>query len=108
MAMFFIRDVYHQSDSRDLYKEGKSMIIRVCVGSSCYLKGSQEIVGLLQKAVAEHHFEDKVSLQGTLCIGKCNRVGVSLQVDDDVFVGITPENFEEFFNQNILNRLIEG
>ena len=30
------------------------MIIQVCVGSSCHLKGSPEIVELLQKAVEEY------------------------------------------------------
>ncbi len=78
-------------------------IVQVCVGSSCHLKGSAEIVELLQKAVEEHHLEDEVVLAGSFCIGKCNRVGVTVQVNDDVHVGITRENFKEFFNNNILN-----
>ncbi|MBQ7346844.1 MAG: (2Fe-2S) ferredoxin domain-containing protein [Clostridia bacterium] len=79
------------------------MIVQVCVGSSCHLKGSAEIVELLQKAVEEHHIEDEVTLAGSFCIGKCNRVGVTIQVEDDVHVGITRDNFREFFNKNILN-----
>ncbi|MBO5859305.1 MAG: NAD(P)H-dependent oxidoreductase subunit E [Clostridia bacterium] len=79
------------------------MIVQVCVGSSCHLKGSPEIVELLQNAVAEHHLEDEVTLAGSFCIGKCNRVGVTIQVDDEVHVGITKENFKEFFNENILS-----
>ena len=38
------------------------MIIQVCVGSSCHLKGSPEIVELLQKAVEEYHLEDELRL----------------------------------------------
>ena len=79
------------------------VIVQVCVGSSCHLKGSPEIVELLQKAVKEHHLEDEVTLAGSFCIGKCNRVGVTIQVNDDVHVGITKENFKEFFNENILS-----
>ena len=78
------------------------LIVQVCVGSSCHLKGSYEIVELLERAVQEHHLEDDVVLSGSFCIGKCNRVGVTVQVNDDVHVGVTRENFREFFNKNIL------
>ena len=71
-------------------------------GSSCHLKGSQDIVELLESAIKEHNIEDDVVLSGSFCIGKCNRVGVTVQVNDDVHVGITRENFREFFYKNIL------
>lgn len=79
------------------------LIVQVCVGSSCHLKGSGEIVELLESAVAQHHIEDEVVLTGSFCIGKCNRVGVTVQVNDDVHVGITTENFRDFFKKNILD-----
>ena len=81
------------------------MIIQVCVGSSCHLKGSPEIVELLQKAVEEYNLSNDVTLAGSFCIGKCNRVGVTIQVDDDIHVGVTKENFKEFFNDNVLSKL---
>ncbi len=81
------------------------MIVQICVGSSCHLKGSQEIVELLQEAVAENRLEDEITLAGSFCVGKCNRTGVTVQVDDDIFPGITKENFKEFFAENILARL---
>ena len=77
------------------------LIVQVCVGSSCHLKGSADIVELLQKAVEEYRIEDDVTLVGSFCIGKCNRVGVTVQVNDDVYVGITRENFREFFTEHI-------
>ncbi len=79
------------------------LFVQVCVGSSCHLKGSYEIVELFESAVKEHHIEDDVVLSGSFCIGKCNRVGVTVQVNDDVHVGITKENFREFFRENILD-----
>lgn len=81
------------------------MIIQICVGSSCHLKGSPEIVELLQKNVAQYHLEDQVTLMGSFCIGKCNRVGVTVQVDDDIHTGITKENFKCFFQEQVLNKL---
>ena len=79
------------------------MIIQVCVGSSCHLKGSPEIVELFQKAVADYHLEDEITLAGSFCIGKCNRQGVTVQVDDEIHVGITRENFKEFFENKVLS-----
>ena len=84
------------------------LIIQICVGSSCHIKGSADIVELLQKAVEEHDLEDEVTLVGSFCIGKCNRVGVTVQVNDDVHVGITRENFKEFFREHILNVIENG
>ena len=79
------------------------LIVQVCVGSSCHIKGSADIVELFEKAVQEYQIEDEVVLSGSFCIGKCNRVGVTVQINDDVHVGITPQNFREFFKKNILD-----
>ena len=81
------------------------MIIQICVGSSCHLKGSAEVVELFQKAVEEYHLDKEVTLAGSFCIGKCNRIGVTVQVDDDIHVGITKETFRDFFQENVLNKL---
>ncbi len=62
---------------------------------------------MLEAAIAENHIEDDVVLTGSFCIGKCNRVGVTVQVNDDVHVGITAQNFHEFFKENILD-VIKG
>ena len=83
------------------------MIIQICVGSSCHLKGSAEIIELLQKSIKEYDLESEITLAGSFCIGKCNRVGVTIQVDDDIHTGITIENYRDFFNNNVLN-VIKG
>ena len=78
------------------------MLIQICVGSSCHLKGSAEIVELLNEAVKEYRLEDEITLAGSFCIGKCNRQGVTVQVDDEIHVGVTKETFKEFFNDKVL------
>ena len=79
------------------------VFVQVCVGSSCHLKGSQDIVELLEAAVERYQLEDEVVLSGSFCIGKCNRVGVTVQVNDDVHMGVPRENFREFFKNHILD-----
>ena len=81
------------------------LFVQVCVGSSCHLKGSEAIVQLFESAISEYHLEDDVVLTGSFCIGKCNRVGVTVQVNDDVHVGVTPENFRDFFKKNVLDAI---
>ncbi|MCI5791360.1 MAG: (2Fe-2S) ferredoxin domain-containing protein [Clostridiales bacterium] len=77
------------------------VIIQVCVGSSCHLKGAPQIVELLQKRIAEEGLEDEIVLTGSFCAGKCNRVGVTITVNDDIYTGITVENFNEFWNDKV-------
>lgn len=81
------------------------MTVRVCIGSSCHLKGSYEIVELLQKAIEEYHLENEVTLAGSFCLGKCSRTGVTVQVDEEIHVGVTRDDFKEFFRENILKEL---
>ena len=81
------------------------MVVQVCVGSSCHLKGSHEIVELLKTAVEKYKLNTEITLAGSFCTGKCNREGVTISVNDKVYTGITKENFSNFFEENILNPL---
>lgn len=84
------------------------MIVQVCVGSSCHLKGSEALVELFTNAVKEKDLEGEVVLVGSFCTGNCNRKGVTVQVDDDVFTGITKEGFKEFFDTEIMARRMKN
>ena len=81
------------------------MNIQICVGSSCHLKGSEQVVDLFQKAIEERNLTDKITLAGSFCIGRCNREGVTVQVDDEIITGVTPETFDRFFEKEILQKL---
>lgn len=84
------------------------LIVQICVGSSCYLKGSADIVELLEKNIEIYGLQDEIVLVGSFCMGKCNRVGVTIQVNDDIHVGITKETFKEFFEEHILKVVRKG
>ena len=81
------------------------MRVAICIGSSCHLKGSEQVVNLFQSAVEQHHLEDKITLAGSFCTGRCNREGVTVQVDDEIITGVTPETFDQFFNSTVLPKL---
>ncbi len=75
------------------------MKITACIGSSCHIKGSKEVVLGLQKLIDENGLSDKVELGGTFCMGRCQE-GVCVTVDDEFF-SVTPETIVEFFEKNI-------
>lgn len=79
------------------------MIVTVCIGSSCHIKGSRQVVEQLQNLIAENNLKDKVELGGTFCMGKCQQ-GVCVSVDD-AFFSVSPETTQEFFDKEILARL---
>jgi NADH:ubiquinone oxidoreductase subunit E len=81
------------------------MVVQICVGSSCHLKGSEDLVMMMQKAIEENGLETEVALMGSFCIGKCNPIGVTIQVDEEIHTGVTREGFKEFFAEHILGRL---
>ena len=77
--------------------------ITVCIGSSCHIKGSRQVVEQLQYLIAENKLGDKVELGGTFCMGKCQQ-GVCVTVND-TFHSVTPETVEEFFAKEILAKV---
>lgn len=79
------------------------MEIMVCIGSSCHLKGSREIVQKLEKLVKEHKLENQVELSGSFCMGACVQ-GVCVKVDEKL-CSLTPEKTEQFFQEEVLRKL---
>ena len=46
-------------------------IISICLGSSCYRRGNQEVLEVVKKYLADHNFADEVEFKGHLCKGQC-------------------------------------
>ena len=78
------------------------MKLTVCIGSSCHLKGSRQVVETLQRLIAEHGLGDKVELGGTFCMGKCQQ-GVCVTLND-AFYSVTPDTAAAFFQEHILHK----
>ncbi len=79
------------------------MVVTICIGSSCHLKGSREIITSLEHLITEHEIKDKVELTGSFCMGECAK-GVCVKVDEELH-SVTPDTVETFFNEQILGRL---
>ena len=79
------------------------MKVTVCIGSSCHLKGSRQIVEQLQYLISEKNVGDKVELGGTFCMGNCQQ-GVCVKVDEELF-SVTPSTVDEFFANSVLAKI---
>ena len=79
------------------------MKVTVCIGSSCHIKGSRQVVEQLQHLIQEAGVGDRVELAGTFCMGKCQQ-GVCVAVDGD-FHSVTPDTTAEFFEKAILSKV---
>ena len=75
------------------------MKVTVCIGSSCHIKGSRQVVERLQHLIAQERRGDRVELGGTFCMGKCQE-GVCVTVDDRFF-SVSPDTVDGFFENEI-------
>ena len=77
--------------------------ITVCIGSSCHIKGSRQVVEQLQTLISTNNLGDKVELSGTFCMGQCQQ-GVCVTVND-TFYSVSPETVGEFFDKEVLAKV---
>lgn len=75
----------------------------VCIGSSCHLKGSYNVINIFQQMIEEKALHDKIEMKAQFCMKQCQR-GVSVAIDDEVF-SVSPEGAREFFQNTVLPRI---
>lgn len=70
-------------------------VIRVCLGTACYVKGSQDIIDklstLLETQVGKTTKDGKFTLEATRCLGGCGLAPV-MTVDDKVYGRVVPDD----------------
>ena len=84
-----------------LKKKGKYKI-NVCMGTACYVKGANDILGkFLERLgieVGECTSDGKFSLDSCRCIGACGLAPV-VTVNDEVYGRLTPDMVDEIMNE---------
>lgn len=78
------------------------MEISVCVGSACHLKGSYEVVRILEGLIKNEGLEDRVTLKGAFCLGNCTQA-VSVVFDGEVH-SVRKETAEAFFKNKVMEK----
>jgi NADH:ubiquinone oxidoreductase subunit E len=81
----------------------------ICVGSSCYVRGSDKVASVLEALIEKESLQGQVELMGTFCMESCS-MGVSVRVGNvaeggAVYRGVRPEDAETFFYDEIMPRV---
>lgn len=80
------------------------MVIQVCVGSSCHLSGSYEVIENFKSLIEENSLEDEITLKASFCLGKCSK-DVSIKVDSGEVLSIRPDEVCSFFKNQLEKEL---
>lgn len=77
-------------------------VIRVCLGTACYVKGAQNIIDRLSKElnveVGKTTEDGKFTLEATRCLGACGLAPV-MTIDDRVFGRLVPEDVTKILKE---------
>lgn len=47
------------------------MILKICIGSSCHLKGSYDVINGLKELLKKNNLENEIDLQASFCLSNC-------------------------------------
>ncbi len=75
--------------------------VSVCIGSSCHLKGSYNVIQVFQQKIEENNLHGKVDFKATFCMRQCSGNGVAVSVNGQPY-SVTPDSVREFFKTTIL------
>jgi NADH:ubiquinone oxidoreductase subunit E len=78
--------------------------LSVCIGSSCHLKGSYNVIQTFQQLIEEFALHDRIDFKSTFCMKMCRQYGVSVSLNQKVY-NIVPETSEEFFKTAVIPAL---
>ncbi|HHY51900.1 MAG TPA: (2Fe-2S) ferredoxin domain-containing protein [Clostridiales bacterium] len=76
--------------------------LMVCIGSSCHLKGSYNVIQTFQQMVEEYNLHDQVEMKAQFCMKRCQQ-GVSVCLDG-AYYDVSPQTAREFFKTHILDK----
>lgn len=79
------------------------MIVKVCVGSACYVRGSHNVINQIKDLIEVNNLIDKVELRASFCLGHCSD-SVCVMVDDEIHK-IKEYEIDKFFEEYIVKKV---
>ncbi|MDR1174746.1 MAG: (2Fe-2S) ferredoxin domain-containing protein [Treponema sp.] len=76
----------------------------VCIGSSCHIKGSYNVIRTFQQLIEEKSLHGKINFNSSFCMKQCQHPGVAVTVDGAAH-HVMPESAREFFNTEVLAKV---
>jgi NADH:ubiquinone oxidoreductase subunit E len=76
----------------------KKTPIVLCLGSSCFARGNQEIISNVKKYIDRKNISDRVEFKGDHCISQCSE-GPNMYVGDKLFQKISADNIADILDK---------
>ncbi|MEM0529455.1 MAG: (2Fe-2S) ferredoxin domain-containing protein [Candidatus Pararuminococcus gallinarum] len=76
------------------------VVVSVCVGSSCHMKGSYQVIKTFQELIKKNQLEDVIELKASFCMGRCLS-GISVMVNDTPVQNVGFVNAENVFYEHV-------
>lgn len=78
------------------------IVINVCIGSACHIKGSYNVINALQQLTEEYALSDKVETRAAFCLGHCTQA-VSVRIGDGEVQSVSGATARTFFINHVLS-----
>lgn len=77
--------------------------LKICVGSACHLKGSNDVIEIFKHCVHSREVSDKVVIKAAFCLGHCTEA-VSVCFNDKIY-SINTDTAENFFDEVVMEHI---
>lgn len=77
-------------------------VLELCIGSACYVKGSNQLVEEITKLLDEEGWTDKVQLKGSFCMSFCQKEkGLGVKLNGNQIENVTIANAKEIIRNEL-------
>lgn len=81
-------------------------IVKVCIGSSCHVKGSHRVVAKFSEYIKSKMADAEVVLTSSFCMGQCRNPGVAVSITDEngaeTLYSVLPDDADNFIADHII------
>lgn len=78
-------------------------IITICMGSSCFSRGNNLNVAIIERFLREHKLDLEVEIRGCLCSEHC-KTGPNILIGDTLLSGVQPSMVNDLLAHHLLRK----
>ena len=76
-------------------------VITICMGSSCFSRGNNLNVDIIERFILEHKLDAQVEIRGCLCSEHC-KTGPNIMIGDTLISGVQPSMVNDLLEHHLL------
>lgn len=79
----------------------KPVVITICMGSSCFSRGNNRNLQVIEQYIKDKHLEESVQLVGSRCESECFS-GPNIRIDEKLFQNVDAASLIDILQHEIL------